>query len=98
MDKFPLLIIDGSVILSVERSSNCFLFQAYRAGMLFPQYVWIAYSRDYLQLAPVRASAPGSTLSCSREELMEFLDGVMLVQSAVVDQQEQAFSGLLEVS
>ena len=48
-------------------TANYYYLQAYSADMLFPRYVWITYARDFDGLVNV---------TCNREQLTEFMDGV----------------------
>ena len=47
--------------------ADYYYLQAYSADMLFPRYVWITYARDFDGLVNV---------TCNREQLAEFMDGV----------------------
>lgn len=47
--------------------------------MLFPTYVWIAYSRNYF------AALRGAHGGCGDIELAEFLDGVFTITAAAAE-------------
>jgi hypothetical protein len=57
--------------------------------MLFPSYVWIAYSRKY-------SAALGD--SCSAAELAEFLDGVFTITPSAAATEDNFLAPTKEVS
>ena len=64
--------------------------------MLFPGFVWITYSRDYLGMLD---TSPHDEVSCTLEQLASFLEGSFgLLSAPELDQQGELVDALREVS
>ena len=57
--------------------------------MLFPSYIWIAYSRDY------STTLGGS--SCSEGDLANFLDGVFTIMPSAAEIDDESLRTVKEV-
>ena len=55
------------------------VLQAYLAGMVFPNYVWITYSRNYTEVLS------DTECDCNAQQFSEFMDGVFALTSTAVE-------------
>ena len=72
--------ITTALVSAIANHTYVHLFQAYHSGMVFPRYIWITYSRDYIAVMDGEVGGGG----CTRQELAESLRGVFAITPTTV--------------